>query len=243
MDRISKHISGQILGDRRNRELGELIAINNAMFQQNLGIILGGAAPNVFLPLLMIPAGLLMFPALGILETLDQARSHHPPTILYWLMYGGSAIIGLLLYMFVKLGLTSILLKISKGERPGFSEFKNNHAAYRNFLAANILVFLSVATGLVCFVVPGIILGCKLAFTPLLVLDRGMGPFEAMQESCSLTYGQCWKIFFASSAYHIINAIVSCIPLLGLAGSLVALPYYEMLICTIYGTRTGELAA
>jgi len=245
MDRISRHSSGQIVGDRRNRELGELIAINNAMFQQNVGIILGGAATNVFLPMaVIIPVAVLITLVAGIpLGGGDATKTTPTNDLLVGLMVGVSVIIGGLLYIFVKLGLTSILLKISKGERPGFSEFTNNRAAYGSFLMANILVFLAITIGTSFLIVPGIIVGCKLAFTPLLVLDKGMGPIEAMQESWKMTEGQGWKIFFSSAAYYIINAIVGCIPFLGMVGSLVTLPYYEMLICTIYGTRTGDLAA
>ena len=234
--------SGQIQGDRRDRELGELLGIALAMFQENIGIILGGTAVTMIVPtLIMVPV------AVGIAVMggfAGEGSQIDPAKMLPIFAIGGVGIIvTIIAYMLVKIGFTCILLKISKGERPAFSEFTQNMGYFANFLGVSFLVGLIVCAGFICLVIPAIYLGCKLIFAPLLVLDRGMGPIEAMKESWTLSEGQFWKIFLSAVAYTVVNVIVGFIPLIGLVGQFLTFPYYELLICSIYRSRTGDLAA
>ena len=54
---------------------------------------------------------------------------------------------------------------------------------FLRFLGASILMGLAVGIGFVLLVVPGIIALLFFMFTTLIVIDRGLGPIEAMQES------------------------------------------------------------
>ena len=66
--------------EQRDRELGELLGIGLQMFQENIGILLGGTAILGILPLLpFIPAvGIVLFMAGGSmdknLENIDPAK-------------------------------------------------------------------------------------------------------------------------------------------------------------------------
>ena len=73
------------------------------------------------------------------------------------------------------------------------SGFRKN---YLNIVLANLLVSALVGIGLVCILIPGIILACRLAFTPYLVMDKGLDPIKAAEESWKLTRGHGWTIFF-----------------------------------------------
>ncbi|HWK39229.1 MAG TPA: DUF975 family protein [Hyphomicrobium sp.] len=64
-----------------------------------------------------------------------------------------------------------------------------NPAPFWRFLGAHILTGIVVALGFLAFVVPGIILALGLAFVPYLVVERGLGPIEAMKESWRVTKG------------------------------------------------------
>jgi uncharacterized membrane protein len=63
------------------------------------------------------------------------------------------------------------------------------------FLGGVLLTTLAVIAGLILLIVPGIIVSVALTFTLYLVIDRGLGPVNAMKESWRLTKGKRWKLF------------------------------------------------
>jgi hypothetical protein len=67
---------------------------------------------------------------------------------------------------------------------------------YLNIVLANLLVFALVVLGLFALIVPGIIIGCRLAFVSYIVMDKKLDPIEAVELSWKLTRGHGWQIFF-----------------------------------------------
>jgi len=71
----------------------------------------------------------------------------------------------------------------------GFSE------NYLNIILSGLLVFALVFIGLIFLIIPGIIIGCRLAFVAYLVMDKKLDPIAAIEESWRLTKGYGWTIF------------------------------------------------
>lgn len=63
------------------------------------------------------------------------------------------------------------------------------------YVFTSILATLAVLVGLVFLIVPGIIIGLAFTYALLLVLERNLGPIEAMKESARITRGNRWKLF------------------------------------------------
>ena len=72
----------------------------------------------------------------------------------------------------------------------GFSE------NYLNIILSCLLVFALVMIGIIFLIIPGIIIGCRLAFVAYLVMDKNLDPIAAIEESWRLTKGYGWTIFF-----------------------------------------------
>jgi len=70
--------------------------------------------------------------------------------------------------------------------------FKNN---YLNVVLAALLSGAIIVAGFLLLIVPGIILACRLAFVPYLVMDKQLEPVRAVEESWRLTKGYGWTIF------------------------------------------------
>ena len=66
---------------------------------------------------------------------------------------------------------------------------------YLNIILANLLVFALVMIGLFALIVPGIIIGCRLAFVPYIIMDKKLDPIESVELSWKLTRGHGWTIF------------------------------------------------
>jgi len=89
-----------------------------------------------------------------------------------------------------------VYLKAARDERPEVSDlFVPYQRAFFNSVVANILLTLIVVVGTFLFIIPGIIAGVRLSFAPLLVVDEGYGPVEAIGESWRRTHGYFWTIF------------------------------------------------
>lgn len=67
---------------------------------------------------------------------------------------------------------------------------------YLHIILANLLVFALVVMGFFALIIPGIIIGCRLAFVSYIVMDKKLDPIEAVELSWKLTRGHGWQIFF-----------------------------------------------
>jgi hypothetical protein len=66
---------------------------------------------------------------------------------------------------------------------------------YLHIILANLLVIALVVLGLFALLIPGIIIGCRLAFVSFIVMDKKLDPIEAVELSWKLTRGHGWTIF------------------------------------------------
>lgn len=114
-----------------------------------------------------------------------------------------AAFLGLLVLMYAlllrpvfKYGAKMMFVQAARSITPDFEMliegFRRN---YLNIVLANLLVTALAGIGLVCLIIPGIIIGCRLAFTAYLVMDKGLDPIRAAEESWRLTRGHGWRIF------------------------------------------------
>jgi uncharacterized membrane protein len=114
---------------------------------------------------------------------------------------------GWVLSLIISMGMIRIALRLcDTGER----EFADLFSQYRLFfkaLLAAILYGLIVLGGIVLLVVPGIIWGVKLQFCLYLVVDRRLGPVEALRASSAVTQGVKWHLFLFGLLLLAINLL------------------------------------
>lgn len=108
-----------------------------------------------------------------------------PFVIVYNILVGGP----------VGYGVSFAHLKAARGEKVEVKDIFAAFGNYWNAVLAGLLVAVIVGIGFVLLIIPGIIFGCKLAFTPYLVVDRKMEVIEAVKESWRMTEGHALTIF------------------------------------------------
>ncbi len=144
----------------------------------------------LYLFIITIVVGLLEAPVSAIQ---DSEWENTPGIILLQLLI---AAYGLLFLPVVKYGGDLLYLRGIRNEKVDvsvlFDGFKKN---YLNIILANLLTFAIIGIGFVFFIIPGIILACRLAFVSYLVMDKNMEPVAAVEKSWEMTRGYGWKIF------------------------------------------------
>jgi hypothetical protein len=105
-----------------------------------------------------------------------------------------SIVYGLLVMNPVNYGVKYVNLKAARNERVNVGDLFKAFSNYWNAVLAPVLVGILVGIGFVMLIVPGIILACKFAFTPYLLVDRRMNAIDAMQESWRMTNGHVWTL-------------------------------------------------
>lgn len=146
-----------------------------------------------FLPLLLvmliiivaeIPAGLADY-EVGEDFQLEPVTPLHIIGSLYWL---------LVLPVF-QYGASFMFLKAARNQKFEVKEMFGGFSQYFNVVLANLLTIVLVFLGLLLFIIPGIIVLCRLAFVPYIVMDQGLGPIAAVEKSWQTTKGHGWTIF------------------------------------------------
>ena len=105
------------------------------------------------------------------------------------------------------------------------------------FLGASILLMLAVAIGLVLLIVPGIIFMLMFMFTTFIVIERELGPIEAMKESRRITRGHKWQLL----GFLLMLVLINLLGLLALVvGIFVSIPVSSLAFVHAYRMLAGK---
>ncbi len=98
------------------------------------------------------------------------------------------------------IGLVGIVAKMGRGEVVSPTEIfdRANRQRMGEFFLVMAFVQLGVGIGTLFMLVPGIVIAIAWGLAPLLVLDKGVNPIDAIEQSNQLTYGKKGTIFWAS---------------------------------------------
>ena len=152
------------------------------------------------------------------------------------------------------IGLLGLIAAMSKGDV--ISPTAIFRSEYRKqmgeFFLVQAFMGIGVTIGLTFLVIPGIVIALAWGLAPLLVIDQGMNPTEALQKSNDLTSGKKWVIFFGfvltvfatEAGVLLLSTVFSKIH--WSLGGLVALAGFVLIISVamgaqahIYGALTG----
>lgn len=106
------------------------------------------------------------------------------------------SLLGWAVDVFVSLAVVRVALRFSRGETAEFEDLWMGYPRFLEFLVGSILYALLVLAGLLLLIVPGIYWGVRYQFFGYCILDRGLGPVEAMKMSGRITRGSWWNLFW-----------------------------------------------
>ena len=154
--------------------------------------------------------------------------------------FGGfiGAVLNIALSTLLSMGFTALMIRSYDSLESAEVNDLWHPRPFLKFLAGELLVGLIVIAGLFLLVVPGIIFMLMFLFVPYLIIDKEIGPIEAMKESARITRGYKWELFLLVLLVFVLNVFGTLALLVGL---LVSIPVTTLALVHTY--RTLELKA
>jgi hypothetical protein len=179
----------------------------------------------IYLLVIIIITGLVQ----GPIQSTYKADSFH-----FWMIPVISLGIawGLLLVPVIKYGEKYLFLKAMREEEIDIKDlFRGFSGQYINIILSNLITFALVALGFVMLIIPGIIVACRLAFVPYIVMDQNLDPMQAVEKSWQMTRGHGWEIFFMAiiSFFLFIGGIICLI-----AGVFISIMWMHAAFASLY---------
>jgi uncharacterized membrane protein len=146
----------------------------------------------------------------------------------------------IVLNIFIEMGLVAFALRAHDSlEKTEIKDLWHPQSFWK-YVAVKILTGIIVIVGLILLIVPGIIAALALIFATYLVVDRNLGPIEAIKESVRLTKGHRWQLFLLALAIIGINILGALALLVGLV---VTIPVSLLAVVHAYRKLAGKAAA
>jgi uncharacterized membrane protein len=153
---------------------------------------------------------------------------------------GVEMIVSDVVWAFIGSGITIFCLNVARGRPYVFGDIFTGAPYFVSALIAQIAVTIAVLVGLVLLIVPGVILSLGLSMTMPLIVDRGLGPMEAISESWRITTGHKMNLF-------VFGLLAIGVLIVGLCacgvGFFLALPLLFIAQAYIYLRLTGQPVA
>lgn len=148
----------------------------------------------------------------------------------------GGALVSWVLQAFFQAGFTKMFASAARGGTPEFAHLFAGGPRFFAMLGGMLLHGLLVILGFALLVVPGVILALGLMLYPYYIVDRGLGPVEALKASWDATMGHKGKLFVLglySFGIALVGFLACCV------GSLPAMAIISVAQAVVYVRLTG----
>jgi len=168
----------------------------------------------------------------GIGSAIDAAitGSVDEPSIL-------GAVVSLALGTLISMGATAFYLVAHDNPEAADLSLLWHPQPFWKYLGMYLLVALVIAAGLILLIVPGIIFALMFMFAPLIVIERELGPIDAMKESNRITRGHKWPLLGLVALLILINVLGVLALVVGL---LVSIPVSTFAFVHAYRSLSGR---
>ena len=149
------------------------------------------------------------------------------------------SVVAFIVGFLVQAGVWRAGLAVTRGEAPSFSMFTDT-TNLGPYILTILLVGLGAIVGFVLCIIPGIIWLIFTAYAPLLSLDKGMGPGDAISTSMNWVkenFGQVFVILLVAYLIYIVGFLIC------LVGALVSIPVALVAIVYSYRALNNEQVA
>jgi hypothetical protein len=144
----------------------------------------------------------------------------------------GLSFVNFALSLFLQMGVIRIFLNLVRGEPADLGQLLSGGPHLARAFFTTLLVGLLTMLGTMLFCIPGIIAGIGLQYALYFVVDRELGPVEAMTESWRVTDGYKLQLFLIGLGVGLAGLLITCLTF-GV-GYLLAVPVLSLVTAVTY---------
>ncbi len=138
---------------------------------------------------LQITFGLIYLALLSLINIVFPTTNLSP-----WYYHTANSIAAIATHMCFSLGVVTLSLQFAGQKSVAWKDFFSKmHIAVPYFLAS-FVAGISTVLGLICLIIPGMIIYLRLSLFSYFMIDKNMGPIEALKASWYLVKGVTWKV-------------------------------------------------
>lgn len=156
--------------------------------------------------------------------------------------YGTVAVANLIstiITQIISIGWMNVALRAVRNEYLEVSSFfEKAHLLIKYFLC-NLLTGLLVVTGLILLIIPGFYFALKYAFATLLIVDKAVGPLQAMEMSAQMTKGFKGKLLLYWLGFVGVNILGLLALILGI---FITIPLTSIATVVLYNALLEKIA-
>ncbi|NIA07526.1 MAG: hypothetical protein GWP14_07820 [Actinobacteria bacterium] len=119
-------------------------------------------------------------------------------------------IIATLISIVISIGFVKIALSFCDTRKPTFGTLFDFHGCFWRYVGVLVLYILILYAGFLLFIIPGIIWAVKYSLCTYFVVDKGLGPVQALKASSRTTMGVKWQLL----GFGILCALINYLGLL-----------------------------
>ncbi len=138
----------------------------------------------------------------------------------------------------ITMGLMKITIKFCNNEKGSFADLFSCFPLFFKYLFGSILYALIVIGGTILLIIPGIIWAIKFQFFIYLIVDKELGPIEALERSSAITNGVKWNLFLFGLLLFLINLFGLLCLLIGL---FVTIPMTMVAMAFVYRKLLAQI--
>jgi uncharacterized membrane protein len=182
-------------------DIGAIVTRAWELFTDNIGIV----AATILIP---VGVSLVFAVPSNIAQTVARSIDDQSTVMMLSLVSLALSLTQIVVSMYLQLGATRIYTNLAFGRAATVSMLFGEAARLPGMLLSSLLVGIGVVLGFVLLVVPGVILGLGLELYVFALVDQGLGPVEALQESWRLTDGYKVFLFLIGLVLTVVAAII-----------------------------------
>lgn len=214
--------------------ISDVLGFGWNVMKANLGFFIGVGIVGVFLHILPN-----IIYQITINPHLVQQRTIRPDALLVIIPV---MVLASVISIIVNIGFIKIALSFCDARKPGFGTLFNLHGCFWRFMGTIILYTLIVCAGLLLLIIPGIIWAVKYSLCTYFVVDKGLGPVQALKASSRTTMGVKFELFGFGVLCGLIDNLGMLCLIVGIFATYPTVMVARALVYRHLAAQTPELA-